>query len=270
MKFLISNYSTPWNTEPFYINAALLAAGQKCKIFNIQQSSIYDEFDSFNPDVLVTHISHLSKDIIHYVLNNQNKLSLFVNVNNVETSKLEEFANSLNDRKINITFFGDQDIKLTNNNYIKLMSSADIFLNNTGVKYSIQKLIFVDKEKDIVELNGTYHYTSCNQNLIDKVDFVLPINIMCTLFSNYKEIIFTGEAYIGSQISFNAIYSGTKVIFDTKESNSLEKINDIFKGAKLLSSVKNKHTCLHRTKSLFSSLNSKEINDSLEREIEKL
>ncbi|MFN9956944.1 MAG: hypothetical protein ACK55I_27900, partial [bacterium] len=66
------------------------------------------------------------------------------------------------------------------------------------------------------------------------------------------------------------IYSGTKVIFDTKESNDLEQINSIFKGGKLLSSVKNKHTCLHRVKSLLSQLNCKDIIEKLESEISKL
>jgi hypothetical protein len=67
MKFLISDYSTPWNTEPFYINAALSKINIESKIFD-SRSSIYDEFDLFKPDILITHISGVSKDMIHYML----------------------------------------------------------------------------------------------------------------------------------------------------------------------------------------------------------
>lgn len=269
MRFLISNYSTPWNTEPFYFNASLSMIEQPCKLFNIQQSSIYDEFDSFNPEVFITHISHLSKDIMHYILNNK-KIKLLVSTSNIDMSKLDEFSDSLKNSNIPVSFFGDQDIKLTNNPYIRVPQAADIFLNSGNKTYDIEKLIFVDKEEDIIELNGTYHYTSCNQSLVNSVDFILPINILNTLFQNYKEVVFKGNAYIGSQLSFNAIYSGAKVTFDTKISEDLDRIDSIFKGGKLLSSVKNRHTCLHRIKTLLSWLNNKDISDKLEREIERL
>lgn len=269
MKFLISNYSTPWNTESFYIHASLSTINEPCKLFNIQQSSIYDEFDSFDPDVFITHISHLSKDIMHYILNNK-KINLLVNVNNIDTSKLDEFSDSLKKNNIPVVFFGNPDLKITNNKYIRILQGADIFLNGGEKTYSVEKLIFVDKEEEIIEIDGTYHYTSHNQSLVDKLDFILPINVLNTLFANYKEIVFKGNSYIGSQLSFNAIYSGAKVTFDTKISEDLDRIDSIFKGGKLLSSVKSRHTCLHRVKSLLSYLNDKEISEKLEREIEKI
>jgi hypothetical protein len=252
MKFLISDYSTPWNTEPFYINAALSKINIESKIFD-SRSSIYDEFDLFKPDILITHISGVSKDMIHYMLSNKN-ISLLININNIDTTSLEDFAASLSDKKINAKFFGNSNLELKNGSYIKILESADIFLNSGNAEYSIEKLIFVEKEEDIVELDGTYHYSSWNHKLADKVDFILPVHVLNTLFRNYKEIVFKGRSYIGSQLAFNSIYSGTKVTFDTKDTKDLEKIDDIFKGQKLLSSVKNKHTCLHRLKTLLNSL----------------
>lgn len=268
MKFLISNYSTPWNTESFYIHESLSRIGEEVSLYN-NQNSVYDEFDKFQPDVFITHISFISKDVMHYITKNK-KSTLLININNIDTENLQRFSDSLNANQINAIFFGEHDLDIKNTQFIKIMPSADIYLNSSGNQYNIDKLIFVEREEDIVSLDGTYHYTSCNQNLINKVDFVVPINLLASLFPNYREIIFKGESYIGSQVSFNAIYAGTKVIFDTKNASSLEKIDNIFKGNKLLSSVKNKHTCLHRTKSLLSKINNKNIIEKLEREIEKI
>lgn len=264
MKFLISNYSTPWNTEPFYINATLTSIGEESKIFNMQQNSIYDEFDKFEPDIFICHISHLSKDVIHYIIHNT-KITLMVNINNIDTSKLQEFNEQIQKHNISIYFFGNDDIELSN--YTRIQQGADIFLNAGKSQYSIEKLIFVEKEEDLITLDGTYHYTTINQELFNKVDFVFPIDTLNSLFQNYKEIIFKGGSYIGTQTSFNAIYSGTKVIFDTKEPKNLDKINDIFKGQKLLSSVKNQHTCFNRIKTLLSQFNYKDILNKLEEKI---
>jgi hypothetical protein len=268
MKFLISNYSTPWNTEPFYINAALSLIGVESKIFN-PQGSIYDECDSFLPDVIITNINHISKSVLHYLINNK-KITLMVNTEGASKEDIQKLSSSIVSAGINTIFFGSVDLELNETKYVKIIPSADIFLNKGKNEYNINKLIFVSNKDDIVEMDGSYHYTSQIQSLLSDVDFILPINVLATLFANYDEIIFKDPAYIGSQTSFNAIYSGTKVIFDTKDNNNLEKINTIFKGGKFLSSVKNKHTCLHRVKSLLSQLNCKDITDKIEREIEKL
>jgi hypothetical protein len=268
MKFLISNYSSPWNTEPFYFNAAFSLIGVQSKIFN-PQSSIYDECDAFLPDVIITHVSHISKDMLHYIVNNK-KITLMINTDNIKLEDLNQLSSSLEKTGITAIFFGKEDIQLTNGKYVKILQSADIFLNNGRGDYKINKLIFVNSQDDISEIDGSYHYTSSLPELSNYVDFIFPINILTTLFSNYDEIVFKDPSYIGSQTAFNAIYSGTKVIFDTKESNDLEQINSIFKGGKLLSSVKNKHTCLHRVKSLLSQLNCKDIIEKLESEISKL
>ena len=261
MRFLISNYSTPWNTEPLYINNCLLNIKENSKILN-PNNSIYDEFDAFKPDVFITHISHLNKDIIHYILNNGNHILLVINTNYVDSESINKVINDLHlIYGIKIILFGEKNIDSSVVENIAFLPSADVFLPQGEKKYSIQKLIFVEKEEEITELDGTYHYTSCNNDLFNKVDFTLPINVLNTLFPNYKEIIFKGGSYIGTQLSFNAIYSGAKVIFDTKEKIHLDKIDDIFKGGSLLSSVKNRHTCINRVKTLLSQL---PIKDKIE------
>lgn len=268
MKFLISNYSTYWNTEPLYFNVGLNSInGVKSSLMNSQQS-VYDNFDITNPNVFITHLSEISKDMVSYLQNKD--IKLIINVNGVPKGGIDNASAVLASEKLNPIFFGNDDINVENAKYIKILPAADTFLSTGKKEYSIQKLIFVNKLDEIVSLEGTYHYATNNQEISDKVDIFLPIMSLNTLFSNYDEIIFKGEDYIGSQLSFNAIYSGTKVIFDTKDTAGLDKIDSIFKGQKLLSSVRNKHTGLHRLKSLLSQLSYSELSNNLESVINKL
>lgn len=263
MKFLISNYSNPWYTEPYYLNAGLnLIEGVKSDIFN-NQSSAYDNFDKSKPDVFITHAGHISNDIVSYLKGN-NKIQLVVNTNWVVPASINQMNESLISEGINAIFFGFDDTKIDNAKYFKILPGADIFLNSSNKEYSIDKLIFVDKKEDIVERDGTYHYATINQELAQSVDIVFPITLLNTLFVNYNEVVFKGGLYVGSQLSFNAIHSGTKVVFDTKDANLLDRIDSIFKGQKLLSSVKSKHTCLNRLKSLLSNLSYTDLSSKLE------
>lgn len=261
MKFLISNYSNPWNTESYYFNAGLnLIDGVKSEVFN-SNDSVYDNFDRIKPDVFITHASQISKDVIYYLKDSQ--IQMIINSNGITKEVIENISSALLSQNITPVFFGCEDIKLENTKYFKILPAADIFLNRSEQEYAIKKLIFVSQKDEIVDLDGTYHYVTINQNISKDADLFLPISALNNIFGNYNEIIFKGGFYIGSQTSFNAIYSGTKVIFDTKDSSDLDKIDSIFKGQKLLSSVKNKHTCLHRLKSLLSQLSMTDLANKL-------
>lgn len=268
MRFLISNYSTPWFTEPYYFNAGLsLLENCESHIFNPQQS-VYDNFDKINPNIFITHINQINKDVIHYLKNNS-RIQLVANVNNVEREKISKIYDYLKSENINLMLFGADDPNVETK-FAKIAESADIFLQRSENRYQIQKLIFINQEEDIIDVDYPCHYTTIKENLYNIVDFALPINGLNTIFNNYNEIVFKGDFYIGSQISFNAIFSGTKVIFDTKESKNLDKIDNIFKNQKLLSSVKSRHTCLHRLKSLLTFLSCSDLSKQLDNEINKI
>jgi hypothetical protein len=268
MKFLISNYSNPWNTEPYYFNGGLnLLEGVSSDIFNNNQSA-YDNFDAVNPDIFITHLAHITKDIVSYLSDNK-KIQPIINTNWTKLDSINGVCSALLSQNITPIFFGFNDIKVDNAKYFRILPGADTFLKNDTKQYSINKLIFVNKQEEIVDLDGTYHYATINQEVSQYVDMFLPITLLNNIFDNYDEIVFKNSPYVGSQLSFNAIYSGTKVIFDTKDSNDLDKIDNIFKGQKLLSSVKNKHTCLHRVKSLLSQLSLSDLAHKMEDEINK-
>lgn len=266
MKFLISNYSNPWYTEPYYFNAGLnLIDGASSSIVN-PQISIYDNFDSVKPDVFVTHLSQISKDVISYLRDNKN-IKLVVNTNWIDDNSINNAASFISEQGITPTFFGNDDRTINSLQYIKILYGADTFLQSPSPEYSIQKLIFVTSNDQIVELDGTYHYATINQDISKEVDFFVHITMLNSLFPNYKEIIFKSSSYIGTQLAFNAIYSGVKVVFDTKDPKDLDKIDSLFKGQKLLSSVKTKHTGLHRLKSLLSQISCQDLSTKLDEKI---
>lgn len=268
MRFLISNYSTPWFTEPYYFNAGLNLLAEGSSFFLDNQRSIYDNFDRFKPDVFITHASQMNGDIIHYLKNAKN-IKLVISVKSVDDENINKVSEFLKSQNIDHILFGDRDLTLESK-FVKIPEAADIFLQYSEPVYSIDKLIFIDKPEDITDTDLTCHYTSNRQELNDTVDFMLPINGYNAIFKNYDEIVFKGDSFIGSQISFNAIYSCTKVVFDTKDPNNLDKISNIFKNQKLLSSVKNKHTGLHRLKTLLNFIQCSDLAKKLESEIEKL
>lgn len=268
MKFLISNYSTPWMTEPFYINATLSMIKETSKILDANQS-LYDGFDTFKPDIFITHAKQISKDLITYLTENTN-IKLLINTTGIDGNNADQLAAALENYKINYVFFGQHEIAGSKIKNAIVPAGADIFLNHNARKFNIDKLIFVDSEDQIKEYDGTYHITSTDTSLTQKVDFVAPVTMLSSLFSNYNEIIFCGGNYIGTQVSFDAIYSGTKVVFDTKVNADLDKIDSIFKKQKLLTSVKSKHTCLNRVKSILSHICDNNIIHKLESHMEKL
>ena len=90
MKFLISNYSNPWNTESYYFNAGLnLIDGVKSEIFN-SNDSVYDNFDKIKPDIFITHASQISKDVIYYLKDNQ--IQIIINCNGITKEAIENIS----------------------------------------------------------------------------------------------------------------------------------------------------------------------------------
>ena len=62
MKILIHNYSSEISTEPFYLAQALANMGYETRIWN-NEVSAFDIFDTFDPDVFITHYQIITTDI---------------------------------------------------------------------------------------------------------------------------------------------------------------------------------------------------------------
>jgi len=267
MKFLIYNYASPWSTEALYLNAGLnLFEKNICSssMYN-KNMSVYDNFDLNKPDYVITKSNLIDKDFLSYISSNHD-IKVLINVDYLDD--LTVFNEKMQLLNPNISLFGSRHMNLKN--YVQILPSADIFIHPGIPQYDIDKLIFIKNESDICDLEGSYHYTTDDLKLTDKVDFVLSITDLQKIFCNYKEIVFKHIDYIGSQVSFNAIYSGKRVTFETNDKNYTDRMNSIFKGSKQLNAVKKKHTCLHRLKTITNYLGLNDISKNVDTLLEKI
>lgn len=264
MKFLIDNYSSTYHTEPMYINAVLNLIEGCSSNMRSDRMSVYDNFDLVSPDFFITHGAKLSQDILSY-LNEHNSIHLVVNVSGVTQDQIQTLEMVLKDNNINkVTFFinySNHGLVTKNINIFVLAHGADIFLsNNNEVKYSIQQGIIVSNKSQITKREGTYHYLSNTASISKDVDIFLPAMHMSNFYRSYDKIVFKSFGKVIPQSYFDAIFHGNMVEYEPDSSNdpAIAILANVFEGcdtfAKMKQQVRNKHTCLHRTKSLLSQL----------------
>lgn len=259
MKFLVHNYGDNWNTQPLYINTCLNKIPNIKSEFFDRSLSFYDNFDKTQPDVFITSLKYLNNDLISYIEENPKKISMLgINVKNANEDIIKDLSEHMSKLPMKVLIFGPNQVSGITN-YLQIIDSADIFLSKASAQsFKINKLIFVDSKDDIQETEGTFHYTSINEHIKNDVDFLLNIYQLSNIFPNYEKIIFKNSKYFDSQLMFNAIYSGTKVVFDTQD-DITDRLQALFKGQKFFSAVSKHHTCWNRVKSLLSGLSLHEL-----------
>jgi hypothetical protein len=142
--------------------------------------------------------------------------------------------------------------------------------NKNSLMYKISKAIVVNSEEEITERDGVYHTISNNEKLREKVDIVLPENMMFSLYKNYDEVIFTKIEKLIPQSFFDALHQCNKVYYEYATNEIEESIRKIFKlGGNLLnynneskldnfesikSTVEEKHMPINRIKTMLSQI----------------
>lgn len=265
MKFLIDNYSSAYNTESLYINEVLnMLDGCSSSIRQSGQASVYDSFDLVNPDFYITHASKLSNDVITYLKENKN-IYLLANISGLDQDNIKTLENVLSYHEISkaalFINYTNHGIVTKNLNLFVLPHGADIFLSDKNtVKYNIDLGIVVNNKSQITKREGTYHYLSNSQSMTKDADIVLPVMYMSNFYKNYNKIIFKSFGKIIPQSYFDAIFYSNNVEYepDNDADPMKEVIGNLFSNCKTFDEIKmqvrNKHTCLHRTKSLLSQL----------------
>ena len=276
MKFLISNYSSESQTEPFYFNTSInLLNGYKSTLWDNNTTSAYDIFDLVKPDYYITHISAIPTDVIDY-LRNHKTTSIILNVTGETRDNLEKMEQILIEESIKCPFFytnsDDEVYKLKNIKMLSIPFGADVFFNTGSLSFNIDKGVIINSENDIKHYETPHHIISYNTSLINVSDMVLSIQQMAAIYKNYNEIIFTFFGNLIPQVFYDAIYYGNKVYYDIDDpeknkilSQKLEKILKIDCDLRIIKNfnkikqtIKEKHTCLHRVKSLLSQLPSED------------
>jgi hypothetical protein len=228
-------------------------------------------FDLTKPDYFLTHITSIHEDVIGYLRENGG-CKMIINITGASQEDVEKIERIILDQNVEIGFFFtnyDETYKLRHTNVVSIPLGADIFLNQHPLRYQLDKAIVVNSKADIIQSDGSYHTISYNKKLENDVDIVMPENKLAGLYRNYNEIVLRFCGTLLPQIFFDAIYYGNKVYYHLDDNDQLSKINaKINKVLKLngdedaqaiKNTVKKRHTCLNRVKSLLSQLPSNHV-----------
>lgn len=278
MKFLISDYSSYSTTEPIYFNNTLNSIGCISTLWNHNKFSTYDMFDIAKPDIYLTHYLALSNETITY-LGENNNIDFILNITNIKDNDFNRLCDILSDHNIKPKFFFNNNCSQKLNsrkiNVVNIAHGADIYMNGEKYPYNIDYGIFVNDPKQMVAVGDTYHFLSNNKKLENIADIVLPNIALCSIYKNYKNIVFKYYDGYFDQTFFDAAYYGNHIFVSIDNRSDLESsLSKMFGQTNVCSLldmnsgninniIKTKHTCLNRTKSLLSQLSSKEYVDKL-------
>jgi hypothetical protein len=280
MKILFNDYSSGSQTECYYLSSAInLIQGCSSIIWNSKEKSAYDIFDVFKPDYFVTHSSSIHTDAMHYMSENTN-IKLIVNSTGNTKDIVKKIEQILIDENVEVAFFytnNDEEVTdLKKHNMISIPFGADVFFNDTrNLKYNIDTAFFVSETDQIPCIdNKVYHSISIDKQLLGKADITLPILEISSIYQNYDNIIFKGFERFLPQVFFDTVFYGKNVKYQLDDKNTqsiveakikkLLKVENVEDFQAIKASVKNKHTCLHRAKTLLSQLPSHEFISQLD------
>ncbi len=280
MKFLISDYSSSETTEPLYLNTIFNSLGCNSTIWT-QNTSAFDALDIAKPDVLITHFTKISKDMLVY-LRESKEIDIIINITGLNQENLKRVESALNEFEIKPLFFFvnryDHNLKSHKTNINVILHGADVLFGKHGKAYSIENAIIVNNKDQITPIGETYHYLSSSQNMENEADIVMPAHKLITLYHNYDNVIFKYFTNYLPQEFFDAGYYNGSVYFDINDRSYLDQcLVKLFgeenvctkENSKIYHKIKQKHTCLHRAKSMLSQLPCKEYTDRLQSIIEE-
>jgi hypothetical protein len=274
MKFLISNYITNTQSECMYINTALNLLGScKATVWNEKEISAYDIFDLTSPDFYLTHLSNINNQALDYIKNSK-AIELIINITGAGQDNVDLLEQHLESQsmKCSFLFHNNSDHGLTSKKHriVYIGHGADIFLGNNFPPYKLENAVFVGQESEIKPFGDTYHTVSTNHKIKDAVDICMPITKLSNIYDKYDNCVIRYFGKLVPQLFYDAIYHGNKVYYSLDnekiKNEAIEKINKLLRldiditnpsaiDPKVIKdSVKNRHTCLHRVKSLLSQL----------------
>jgi len=270
-----------------YLARCLEVVGQDVYLWNDPNMSAFDIFDSFKPDVFLSHYQFLTEDQIKYLSRNKN-IQCILNVTGVDSPILTNIENAFRENGVNCPFvFTNAHTVLPQPKADKLkvhsiLPGVDVFLAHEEIanfKLDVG-VIATEPSKEIEEYvsnKDTYHLLKLTVSPERDKNFDIPVNIMSlrSLYSHYKEILFaTGMNLVFSQIFYEAIGHADKVTFKLMDEEeelwnkyllSLFKeeegdISDVLKGQ-----IFSRHTCVRRAARFCRYLKDSETKSKLEK-----
>jgi hypothetical protein len=274
MKFLIQDYSTFFHTESKYFNHILNNIDGCSSVLwgSDNKTSVYDMMDMTKPDVVITHASIIHKDLVLYLSENKN-IDLVLNISGISKEDLQNLENIFTkyDTNCSLCFvnYGEHYFVTKKFNIVSIYHGVDLFLPQNAINYLVDKMYLVYNECNVND-NCSYHIFSHNVNIENQVDAIVPAYDVGALYKNYNNVVIERfpHNHIVPQSFFDAVYYSKNVTYNMPQEQMSEiyrilKVDSLKDLSKTKQILKEKHTCLNRTKSLLSQLKCSDLVTNL-------
>ena len=288
MKTLIHNYSTPKCTEPMYFGKSLELAGERIHVWSDPSISAFDMFDSFQPEVFITHYRLLTNDILKYIASSNKKINIVFNVTGASEDEIKILEEIQENNKLDIPFvFSNVPDSITypksrKIKTVNIMPSADIFLpKSETIDYSIDSAIvgldMNDLVKESCKGHDTYHMLCLGEDPQKEFDSQITLQDLISIAGKYKHIVLAGGVeLLLSQALFETTLHANKTTMKTDDQSQhiLDKFlaslfhdegEDKDFGKIVKGQIKRKHTCINRSARLCKFLKNSEAQSKLEK-----
>jgi len=299
MRVLIQDYSSPDTTEPMYLCQSFNTVGIQSVLWNSDQSSAYDTFDSFLPNLFIAHFHKITSDCIKYLSQNRH-ITMILNMTGAQQQHVEQLEGLIRESNINVAFAftsSPKEINKLSSSVVKIVdlpAAVDLFAATSEAvapPYEVDHAVVSNYDARSVlspKLKGTsHHFLSTSSELTDSLDITAPEINLQSLYSRYKNVIVSRNDQVIPQSLFSAVYKGAKVFYsgryETQASIVMEALQNMYRGVKgcfdmnedfdqqkVREHTIEKHTCFNRTQKLCAKLEWTEIKNRFDEKIGEL
>ena len=299
MRVLIQDYSSPDTTEPMYLCQSFNTVGIQSVLWNSDQSSAYDTFDSFLPNLFIAHFQRITSDCIKYLSQNRH-ITTILNMTGAQQQHIEQLEGLIRDTNINVGFAftsSPKEINKLNSSSVKIIdlpAGVELFAATgeaVAPPYEIDHAVVSNYDARSVlssKLKGiSHHFLSTSSELTDSLDITAPEINLQSLYSRYKNVIVSRNDQVIPQSLFSAVYKGAKVVYsgryETQASIVMEALQNMYRGVKGCFDMNadfdqqkvreytiEKHTCFNRTQKICAKLGWTEIKNRFDEKIGEL
>jgi hypothetical protein len=299
MRVLIQDYSNPDSTEAMYLCQSFNAIDVESTLWNSDNSSAYDVFDGFSPDVFIAHFSKLTNDIIKYLTQSPD-IKVILNMTGAQQDHVDQLDSMIQQFNLNCPFIFTNTTKDMNKlkssvvDLTDLAPSLDIFSAGMSSQLPEFNLDFgvvtnydcKSRLSSIFDNCNGYHFLSTESNLTDKLDITAPEIKLQSLYSKYQKILIARDDLAIPQSMFSAIYHGAKVYYkakyETQNETTLKSLQKLFKvkdcfdldkefdGKQVRKSLLANHTCYNRAQKIAAKLGLQDLKAKFDVKIGEL
>jgi hypothetical protein len=284
MKILFHNYTTPLSTEARYLHAALNSVGMQAEAWINPQISAYDILDGYQPNVLVSHYTFLTNDIVKYLTNNKS-IDLVLNVTGADKHAMSAIEGLSDSANIPFVFTNNyaNDEKSSKLQVHNILPAADTFLLNgqprsPEIDLGIIGNSITKEMEGVIKREKMYHLLCLGKG--EGFDLETNITQLADIYGLYTKIILSGDiSLVASQVFFDICMGGhdLNVVLSKKQKEKFDDfLEKVFKEPKhsardtnLIQEVKSqiisKHTPFNRAERLMRFLKNDEAVKMLQK-----